>query len=258
MTADQKYSFDLTGLLLLDDFIGTEMLGMLNKAWPERIAGRDMFDVNFSWGKPWTHLLALDSLRPVLQTLLGKGFRVDHAFGVNELFYSTKGRMHHQSHLADLGVTYTYQRGRPYTTLLTLSVALVDIPAGAGGFCCVPGSHKANVDCPASWFEIEKHPYMMQIPQKAGSAVLFTEALTHGTYHLGHEQPRRSIIMRLTPGGVQFRRNPAQPDTTLLPSTPGWLNSDATPLRPEQLSESERKLVMRPPFFIDFNGRTRE
>lgn len=258
MTPEQKYSFDLTGLLILDHFLTPECLTALNGAWPDRIAGRDMFDVNFAWGEPWTALLALDSLRPVLQTLLGKGFRVDHAFGVSELFYSTKGRMHHQSHLVDLGVTYTYQRGRPYTSLLTLSVALVDIPAGAGGFCCVPGSHKANVDCPSSWFEIEKHPHMMQIPQKAGSAVLFTEALTHGTYHLGHEQPRRSIIMRLTPGGVQFRRNPNQPETTLLPPTPGWDNSDFAIMRPEQLSEAARNLVMRPPFFIDFNGRTRE
>lgn len=258
MTLDQKYSFDLTGLLQLDNFIDPGVLGMLNAAWPERMAGRDMFDINFSWGAPWTHLIALEPVRPILQTLLGRGYRVDHCFGVNELFYSTKGRMHHQSHMVDLGVTYTYQRGRPYTTLLTISVALMDIPTGAGGFCCVPGSHKANLDCPAAWYEIDKHPHMVQIPQKAGSAVLFTEALTHGTYHLGHEQPRRSIIMRLTPGGVQFRRNPSQPNLTLLPPTPGWSNSDGTPMRPDMLSEVERKLIMRPPFFIDFNGRSRD
>ncbi len=258
MNSEDKYSFDLNGYLKVDNHISNECLVQLNACWDQKIAGRDMFDINFAWGVPWTDLLSLGALSSTLQCLLGKGFRIDHAFGVSEQFYSTKGRLHHQSHIVDLGVTYSFQRGRPYTSLLTISIALMDIPAGAGGFCCVPGSHKSNVDCPPEWFEIDKHPHMIQLPQKAGSIIIFTEALTHGTYHRGHSHPRRSILIRVVPGGVQFRRNPLQGDSYLTPPTPGWNNSDSSLLDKETLTNEQWKLVMRPPFFIDANGRPRD
>lgn len=77
--------------------------------------------------------------------------------------------------------------------------ALTDVPAGAGGFCCLPGSHKAN-------FELEFGEltgYAEDIPVSAGDVVLFTEALTHGSRWRGPGQ-RRVLIYKYCPGTVAW------------------------------------------------------
>jgi hypothetical protein len=254
----QKYGFDLTGYMTVDDYFSAEDLDTLNAAWSGRMENRDLRDISFGWGDPWTRLLNFEKVLSVLHTLLGRGFRVDHAFMINERFHGQAGRLHHQSHMVDQGIIYHCQKGRPFTTLLTISIALEEVPASGGGFCCVPGSHKANFDLPPEFFETLKHPHMVQLPQKKGSAILFSEALTHGTYPLGHESPRRSILIRLTPGGITYRQNPIETDITYSPPTHGRRDADLKPMRRELLDELQWKVAMRQPYFVDECGKARD
>ena len=56
---------------------------------------------------------------------------------------------------------------------------LVDHPAGAGGFTCIPGSHEAAFPVPER-LEVD---LAVEVPLRAGDLVVFAEALTHGTRH---------------------------------------------------------------------------
>lgn len=258
MTPEQKYGFDLNGYVSIEGYLSSQKLEVLDAAWAEKMGPRDLRDVSFGWGEPWTHLLDFGGTKSLLQSVLGRGFRVDHAFMLSEKFQGQMGRMHHQSHMVDQGIIYQCKKSRPFTTLLTISIALMDIPENGGGFCCVPGSHKANFDLPAGYLETLKHPYMIQLPQKKGSAIIFTEALTHGTYPLGHENPRRSILIRLTPGGVSYRKSPVAADVEFSPPTHGRGDSTLVPMRRELMTDDQWRVAMRQPYFVDECGKARE
>ena len=77
---------------------------------------------------------------------------------------------------------YFCKEGRMWNNLIAVCYQLADINPGDGGFVCVPGSHKANFECPIGVRRMEKDMgWFKHIPMKTGSAVIFTEALTHGT-----------------------------------------------------------------------------
>ena len=52
-------------------------------------------------------------------------------------------------------------------------------PAG-GGFCCIPGSHKANVSLPDKYRNLDEYidENVRAIGCKAGDCIIFTEALS--------------------------------------------------------------------------------
>ncbi len=74
------------------------------------------------------------------------------------------------------------------------------IEGGAGGFCCIPGSHKSSFAPPASITCVGKPtPGVFQIPCPAGSAIIFTEALRHGTLAWQAPTQRRTLFYKYSP-----------------------------------------------------------
>ena len=66
--------------------------------------------------------------------------------------------------------------------LMAVCYQLSDVSPGEGGYACIPGSHRANYSCPDDVRRLETHSeWFKNLPMKAGSALVFTEALTHGT-----------------------------------------------------------------------------
>ena len=92
-----------------------------------------------------------------------------------------------------------------YNGLVAVQWALVDHNRGEGGFCCVPGSHRANFPRPSG------HPasWVVEVPMMAGDVVIFTEALTHGTSTWTAPYERRSLLYKYAPGhstwGTQYQ-----------------------------------------------------
>ena len=70
------------------------------------------------------------------------------------------------------------------TVLCVMTYNLADAPEGAGGFACIPGSHKSNflreIPSEVRQFERPTH-YVVQPALGAGDVFFFTEALVHGT-----------------------------------------------------------------------------
>ena len=96
---------------------------------------------------------------------------------------------------------FLYRNGRMFCGMTNIAVQLTDVGPEDGGFACLPGSHKANYPCPDEIRLYEAHQgRMVQIPAKAGDAVLFVETLMHGAIPWRAKHQRRSVILRYNHG----------------------------------------------------------
>ena len=89
---------------------------------------------------------------------------------------------------------------------------LADINPGDGGLVCIPGSHKSAFPCPRPIATLEAadefprdNPYTgtlyEQVAAKKGSAVIFSEALTHGAQPWVASHQRRTLLYRYAAQG---------------------------------------------------------
>lgn len=237
MTEVEKYLFDLRGYMVVEDVLGEAELAELNRLVdanhpdldPE---ARKLHQGGFlPWGKPFVDLLDHARVLPLLKFILGDGFRLDHYYAI----YMQKGAdrlgLHGGNTPYDPPEYYHFRNDRMYNGLTVVAWNLTDTGPDYGGFCCIPGSHKANYRRPQEIREAHVEMDCVVVPPAgAGSVVIFTEALTHGTapWTAGHE--RRSLL---------FKYSPAQQS---------WSNRYAQP--PEGVGLSPRqKLLFEPPYF---------
>src|SRR5262249_35649213 len=112
---------------------------------------------------------------------------------------------------------YHCRDGQMHNGLTVLSYALTDVKPGDGGFCCVPGSHKANFACPPEVRRFEINPgcvvhvpirpgSALHVPSRAGSVLTFTEALTHGPLDWAAPYERRALLYKYSPAHEAWGR----------------------------------------------------
>ena len=156
-----------------------------------------------NWGKPFCDLLDHPAIMPILRLRLGDAFRLDRLYGM----YMRKGMSYGALH-ADYGATapksgtkpgeyYAFKTNEIYEGFIVVAWALSDSGAEHGGFCCIPGSHKSNYRLPPQIgenYETSPHVVIPRIP--AGSVLLFTESLTHGTASWNAEHERRTLLYK--------------------------------------------------------------
>ena len=84
--------------------------------------------------------------------------------------------------------------------LTVVEFQLADEGPGDGGLAVIPGSHKTNFPLPEKLSLYEEHrEYVKEVHSQAGDAIIFTEALTHGTLVWQGEHQRRSLIYKYSP-----------------------------------------------------------
>ena len=84
--------------------------------------------------------------------------------------------------------------------LIAVGYNLHAVHPGDGGFGAVPGSHKSNVPFPQDWKELETpHRVVQPVTGPAGTAIIFTEALTHGTLPWQGKDERRTVFFKYSP-----------------------------------------------------------
>jgi ectoine hydroxylase-related dioxygenase (phytanoyl-CoA dioxygenase family) len=142
-------------------------------------------------------------LEPVLE-MCGPTARLDHAYGIIMAPGTSGLGLHGGGTPHDPAQFYEFRSGRMYNGLVGVQWALVDHPPGQGGFCCVPGSHRANFALPA-----DANPgLVVTVPLRAGDVLFFTEGLTHGTTTWSAPYDRLSLFYKYAPGhstwGVQY------------------------------------------------------
>lgn len=155
------------------------------------------------WGKPFCDLLDHPAIMPVLRFRLGEAFRLDRLYGM----YMRKGQGYGKLH-ADYGATapdegvgpgeyYAFRPNQVYEGFIVVAWALADAGPGHGGFCCIPGSHKSNYRLPQQISDnFEESPQVIIPEMPAGSVILFSESLTHGTATWQADHERRTLLYK--------------------------------------------------------------
>jgi len=204
----ERYLFDLQGFLVVGDILTAAEVAQLNAAIDQRtngVPGKDGSDARvygfLTWEEPlFCELIDHPRMLPYLKALLGEGFRLDHEYGMY-MGPGIKGlNLHGGGTPYRPDQFYHCRDGQMHNGLTVVSYALTDVKPGDGGFCCVPGSHKANFPCPAEVRRFEINPgCVVHVPIRAGSALIFTEALTHGTLDWAAQYERRALLYKYSP-----------------------------------------------------------
>ncbi len=159
---------------------------------------------------------------PILRFRLGDCFRLDRLYGICMRDGMPRGRLH-----ADYGAMaptsgslpgkYYHPRDNEIINGFTV-VAWNLSPTGPeyGGFCCIPGSHKSSFRLPQKIYDApEKAPCVVIPSAPAGSAILFTEALTHGTTTWKGKHERRSLLYKYCVSHIAWTSKRVQPPTNV-------------------------------------------
>ncbi len=193
-----------------------------------------------NWGKPFCDLLDHPVIMPVLRMRLGDAFRLDRLYGMNMNKGMSYGGLH-----ADYGATapqadlvpgeyYAFRSNQIYEGFVVVAWALTDGGGERGGFCCVPGSHKSNYMLPRQIRDDHDLSPAVVVPEMpAGSVILFTESLTHGTatWHADHQ--RRALLYKYCVSHLAWtsKRVEAPINVELTPRQQILLREPGDPLR---------------------------
>ena len=234
MTAEQRYMFDTFGYLVIKNALTAEQVDELLKTLrnsTEQFPPVPQAEGPLHWGKVWRELLDLPALTPLLEEIIGNHgvresrvargmaylptFRIDHINVHTHVGNGFEGGALHGGWKGTGGTQFSsYHDGRFYNGLVSVSFELFDTQPNDGGFGCIAGSHKANLPVPAEWRDMSKgvHPCITRIPAHAGDAIVFTEALTHGTLPWQVEAPRRTLFYKFSPHGSTWSGDYFDPD----------------------------------------------
>lgn len=229
MNESEQFLFDLQGFVVARNFLSKSEVKALNESfdanWDQRrddpnqdsrgnMAGalkRGIFTGMLTWEQPWClpfrDLLAHAKLLPYLNTLFGRGWKLDHEPLMLTGGKGTEGLRIHGSTNVHFNSSrfYAYANGQLRCGLIVVQYALADANRGDGGLCVVPGSHKANIDCPdkiMTWEQYQEVVY--QVPLKAGDMVIFSENTLHGTLPWTADHERRALLYRYTPKHLHY------------------------------------------------------
>lgn len=226
MNEHERYLFDLRGFLVVEEALSPEQLAPLNGLIDETLGGEadpDLPTKRFSpasWGQPYLELLDNPRLTPALAEILGAGFRMDHSYVdvIRTGLGPIGATLHGGATPFDPTQYYLFKNGAMFNGLTVVAYNLRDVGPGDGGFGCIPGSHKSNYPAPKDWLDLENPaPCATAVPGKAGSAIIFTEALTHGTLPWRGAGERRTLFLKFCPEALAWSRKypVADPDADL-------------------------------------------
>lgn len=211
MTGEEKFQVDLEGYLViknvLNDVEVQEMNGFIDKG---KTNGPPSL-----WGDPFKGLIDHPKILPYLIELLGPHVRLDHDYSLIMNEGEKRGRLHGGEDGGRAGGNvgdhwYKYRDGVMRNGLCVMTYNLTDAPEGAGGFACIPASHKSNfvpeIPTDVRQFERPAH-YVVQPPLEAGDVLFFTEALIHGTMPWTAKYQRRALLYKYSPGHSAWSGN---------------------------------------------------
>lgn len=223
VTDEERYLFDLQGFLVVPDAIDADSLAAINATLDEKLADADpgapavQFGIGggevLDWGKPFVDLVDNPRISPYLEEFVDPYFRLDH-----EYIYVLRPRtgslagtlssatLHGGGTPFDASQYYRFSEGRVWSGLTVVAYYLRDVNPGEGGLACVPGSHKANYELPERLMSLdgELPSWIVPVPAPAGTAVIFTEAQSHGTLPWLGAGERRTLFYKYSPHAVSW------------------------------------------------------
>ena len=225
MTDNERYLFDTRGYVTVPEALSSRQLQELNELLDGRIAEEMPSDAQthrfgnlLEWGAAYRDLIDNAAVLAYLEAMYGERFRLDHVYlDVIRSGLSPIGATLHGGGAPFNPVSfYNCSNGRIRCGLTVVVYNLADVGPQDGGFACVPGSHKANFPFPAEWKDLEQpEEFVHRVTGPAGTAVIFTEALTHGPLPWRGDHERRTLFFKYNNHGSSWSAE--FPDPTQLP-----------------------------------------
>ncbi len=222
MKDHERYLFDLQGYLVVPEALTAEQITKLNSVLDEHVASEcppgmrtHRFVPLLDWSKDYRDLIDNPAVTPYLSELLGDQFRLDHVY--LDVIRAGKGpigtRLHGGAVPFNPTHYFRFQDGTMHNGLSVVAYNLKDVGPEDGGFGCVPGSHKSNYPFPDEWKEMEEPGSLVErVTGPAGTAILFTEALTHGTLPWTGADERRTIFFKYSPHPLSWSAHYLDPE----------------------------------------------
>ena len=228
---DEKYIFDLNGYLVLREVMSPDQVARCNRAidhhadqlepHERRLEGDSqvlasevrqhwmsgMLTWDAPWCEPFRELLVHPRVSSCLTEILGSGWRINVGPDLVTMETGCAGHYLHGGGVErpDFTQTYMWKHGKIYCGMTVVEFMLSDEGPRDGGLAIVPGGHKSNYPLPQALQFYEAHQELVkEIHVRAGDAVIFVEACTHGTLKWNGEHQRRALIYRYTPGFMSF------------------------------------------------------
>jgi hypothetical protein len=224
-SAVDRYAFDCRGWVRFDAVLDGRAVRELRDAIerqhlpaPGPSVGQQRFGADgelLRWDRSFRelldHPLVLDSLRH----LVGPTARLDHSYGIMMRPGTSGLGLHGPRQPFDPAQYYVHRGGRMWNGLVAFAWGLTDARPGDGGFGCIPGSHRAEEPLPPGAERL-----VGEVPQPAGSLLVFTEALFHRTVPWAGAGDRYSLLFKYGPGNSAYGHRPAAPPDVLERLTP--------------------------------------
>lgn len=209
MNDEQKYLFDLQGYLVLKDIVPSKILEACNKAlerfesmaieeFPaplvlgDQQTEKNRYISNIIEGDPaFLPLMDLPVVLDVVSTVTGAPYRLNHTYTIYRWDGGYTGLHMHGTPMIPK-CQYHCRNGEMVSTLTKVVFPMFDCAAEDGCFAVIPGAHKSNFMRP--WGNHpEEVPVLAPVEAQAGDAIIFTEALTHGSMVNTSGRPRRTL-----------------------------------------------------------------
>jgi hypothetical protein len=262
----EEYFFDLRGYLVIPRAIDPDHLHALN-AWIDALPplGPDQWLGNIythNYGGPdGMNLQDIIEAGEIFERLIDHPAwigRARHYIGPShppylyEAFLNIRGPggyigIHSGGHNVDHHQRSGRSHGQWVCSMLTLMLPLTDVGPGDGATTLIPGSHKADLPHPKQdrrgWPSAppaDDYEGAVPIYLQAGDALLFNDALAHGSSRRDNPGERRMLVIRYVPTllGHRFGYVPSEELVARLSSERLRIVQPVTPRRPPREARS--------------------
>ena len=218
MTEIERYLFDVNGYLVVENALTSNQLSIINELMDEKLKASPnpqvehiSFPEVHKWRGPMLDLIDNPRIATCLEELCTQNFRLDHTYA----FHIRPGVKDSGAYILHCGgapfdpcIHYAVHQSKIYCAQVAVVYLLNDAHEGDGGFGCIPGTHKSNFNIPEEFRDLRKaQPAVKNVVGPAGSAIVFTETLSHGTLQWTGKQNRRTIYYKYTPHCIGLNEN---------------------------------------------------
>ena len=209
MTDEEQYLFDLQGYVVLENVVAAETVAACNAALdrfeamdpadypPPLVLGQEktpenLYISNIMEGdEVLVPLMEIPRILDAVETITGGPYRLNHTYTIYRWGGGYTGLHMHGTPIIPK-CQYHCRNGQMVSTLTKVVFPMLDCAAEDGCFAVIPGAHKSNFPRPWGGHPHENPP-LAPVPAKAGDAIIFTEALTHGSMINTSKRPRRTL-----------------------------------------------------------------
>jgi len=209
MTEEQKYLFDLQGYIVLKDVVPSSVIAGCNQSLDRledmhpqdfppplclgtRKTEKELYISNIlESDTAFNFLIDIPEVLSIIDGVTYGSYRLNHTYTIYRWADGYSGLHGHNTPIS-YKCQYHFHDGEMISTLTKAVFPLIDCRIEDGCFAAIPGSHKSNFNRP--WGNHpDENPVFIPILADVGDAIIFTEALTHGSMVNTSGRPRRTL-----------------------------------------------------------------